>query len=177
VRLHSRLQRLGGRNDGCPACRDRRGRIVIVTSRRLLDGTTVPHGEWPTPCEQCGELPEQIIEIVEAVAEPQKDVAHLAAESGTGLVCDASGHVEGTLMGNVRRRLARLERLRPPPSAPHQYVAFVDERGSILDDRSEAVRPWVGRHYRELPQPVSVIGRVDPLVVLGYKQLDWECQL
>jgi hypothetical protein len=48
----------------------------------------------------------------------------------------------------------------------------VDEQGVILDDRSEAVRPWVGRHCGELPRWVQVVVGVDPLVVLGYKGLD-----
>ena len=79
-----RLQRLeqsvGSSDGGCPACRDRRGGIVIVTSRSLTDGNTEPRGDWPAPCERCGEAPEQIIEIVEAVVETREDVARLAVE-------------------------------------------------------------------------------------------------
>ena len=73
---------------------------------------------------------------------------------------------------NVRGRMARLERRCRSP-ASHIYSAFVDLQGLILDDRSEAVRPWVGRHYSELPDPVSIVMGVDPLVVLGlgYKAL------
>ena len=77
-------------------------------------------------------------------------------------------------MSNVRRRLARLEqRCLPPPT--HLGVVFLDEQGVVLDDRSEAVRPWVGRHGSELPRNVKVIIGVDPLVVFGYKEPDDEC--
>jgi hypothetical protein len=71
-------------------------------------------------------------------------------------------------MSPLRRRLDRLGRLcPPPPAAPHLYLAFVDGAGQVLDDGSEAVRPWVGRHYAELPGPVRVIVGVDPLRILG----------
>jgi hypothetical protein len=82
VKLHTRLQRLEQRlrEPGCPACRDRRGRIVLVTSRSLPDGRTELQGDWPAPCERCSEAPEQIIEILEAMVETREDVARLAAE-------------------------------------------------------------------------------------------------
>jgi hypothetical protein len=72
-------------------------------------------------------------------------------------------------MSSVRGRLARLER-HLAPGRPPLDVAFVDEHGLILDGRSEAVRPWVGRRRRELPGAVSVVVGVDPLVVLGHKR-------
>jgi hypothetical protein len=83
VGLSSRLQRLEQRvGDGCPACRDRRGRVVLVTSRSLPDGTVAyPEGE-PGPCEHCGVVPEQVIEIVETVVETRQDLARLEAEAG-----------------------------------------------------------------------------------------------
>ena len=71
MRLSSRLRRLeeagGGRDDGGPACRGRRGRIVMVTSQRLPDGTRAPDGDWPAPCAACGVLPEQTVEIVKPI--------------------------------------------------------------------------------------------------------------
>ena len=76
-------------------------------------------------------------------------------------------------MNNVRRRLARLEqRCLPPPT--HLGVVFLDEQGVVLDDRSEAVRPWVGRHGSELPRNVKVVIGVDPLEIFGYKKPDDE---
>jgi hypothetical protein len=73
-------------------------------------------------------------------------------------------------MNGIRRRLARLEqRCLPPPS--NLSLVCVDEQGVMLDDRSEAVRPWVGRYCSELPESVKVIVGVDPPVVLGYKEL------
>src|SRR5262249_30595832 len=71
-------------------------------------------------------------------------------------------------MKNLRSRVERLERTVGPPSQD-VYAAFVDGEGRILDDGSEVIRPWIGRHHRELPDPVTVIGGVDPLVVLGRK--------
>ncbi len=45
----------------------------------------------------------------------------------------------------------------PPPSAQHVYLAFLDEAGLVLDGGTPAARPWVGRHYAELPEPVYAI--------------------
>ena len=41
----------------------------------------------------------------------------------------------------------------------------VDSTGPILDDGSSIVRPWIGRHYRELPRSAKVIMGVDPRAV------------
>ena len=70
-RMRNRLQRLERNvvDPGCPACRDRRGRIIMVDARRREDGTeTRPEGR-PAPCERCGETPEFIIQIVETVVD------------------------------------------------------------------------------------------------------------
>ena len=71
MKLRARLQRLE-RNTvaaGCPACRDRRGRIVLRTATPLPDGTVVWDEDEPKPCMRCGLIPEQIIEVVEVVVE------------------------------------------------------------------------------------------------------------
>jgi hypothetical protein len=62
----------------------------------------------------------------------------------------------------------RHEQLCLPPRPAHVWAACVDAEGRVLDDRSEAIRPWIGRHFSELPQPVKIVWGVDPLVVLGY---------
>jgi hypothetical protein len=64
--LRTRLQPLERNTDdaGCPACRDRRGRIVLVTARQLPDGTLVSEEKEPQPCAHCGQVPEQLIEAV-----------------------------------------------------------------------------------------------------------------
>jgi hypothetical protein len=82
MRLSGRLQRLEQRlgDDGCPACRDRRGCFVMVTSRCLPDGTVAYPDEEPAPCDQCGIVPERVIEVVETVVETREDVARLTAE-------------------------------------------------------------------------------------------------
>jgi hypothetical protein len=65
--MHNRLRRLEKAvpDLGCPACRDRRGRIVMNRARRLPDGT-LTYPEWrPAPCERCGKVAEFVIEVVE----------------------------------------------------------------------------------------------------------------
>lgn len=69
--LRARLQRLerSSVNLGCPACRDRQGRIVLLTAQRLLDGAVVTDEAEPQPCARCGQIPEQILEVVESVVD------------------------------------------------------------------------------------------------------------
>jgi hypothetical protein len=75
--LRARLQRLERRKIeiGCPACRDRRGRIALVTARRLPDGTVVAEEGEPQPCARCGQVPEQIIEVVKSVVGERTDAS------------------------------------------------------------------------------------------------------
>jgi hypothetical protein len=66
--LRTRLQRLE-RNTvdrGCPARRDRRGRIVLLTAERLPEGMVVPVENELCPCACCGQLLEQVIEVIES---------------------------------------------------------------------------------------------------------------
>jgi hypothetical protein len=85
MRLRTRLRRVerGFPDPGCLACRRRRADTVMVGSRRLPDGTATRDGEWPAPCERCGEIPEGIIEVVEAEV-TREDTDRLAAGSGPG---------------------------------------------------------------------------------------------
>ena len=67
--LRSRLDRLerhDGPHDGCPACRDRRGVVALVTPR---EQTGPAPADWPQPCEVCGDVAEQLIEIEEVVVD------------------------------------------------------------------------------------------------------------
>ena len=67
MKMHNRLRRLEQTvpDPGCPACRSRRGFIVMIRARRLADGTlTYPEGQ-PSPCERCGKVAEFVIEVVE----------------------------------------------------------------------------------------------------------------
>jgi hypothetical protein len=67
MRLCTRLYRLEQTirvDRGCPACRLRRGRTVVLESKEIPDGTKAPLGDWPMPCTLCGELPEKIVEVV-----------------------------------------------------------------------------------------------------------------
>jgi hypothetical protein len=70
MNIRSRLQRVEQAvpPPGCLGCRDRRGRMLMVTALRLPDGTTsYPDGE-PAACTICDSVPEFVIEIVESIA-------------------------------------------------------------------------------------------------------------
>jgi hypothetical protein len=79
--LRSRLQRLEWDTveEGCPACRDRRGWIVLLTANQLPDGTVVGMENEPQPCTRCGQIPEQIIEVVVAVVGERTGAGELGA--------------------------------------------------------------------------------------------------
>jgi hypothetical protein len=70
MKIRARLQRLEKTcsiDHSCPACRERRGRPTLVIREQLADGMgTEPNG-MPAPCVKCGQIPEQIIEIVEKI--------------------------------------------------------------------------------------------------------------
>ena len=89
MKLSNRLRRLEHRvgDPGCPACRDRRGRNVWVTSRRNPDGSTTTLESEPAPCKQCGAVPEFIIEFVRAdnsAWNPDKPVPEMPAYPNLG---------------------------------------------------------------------------------------------
>jgi hypothetical protein len=82
---HQRLRRLEQAvgKPGCMACRDRRGRIMLTTALVNADGTTMyPEGQ-PAACEQCGEVPEVIIEVVEKLV-ASADVVQVGALPPSG---------------------------------------------------------------------------------------------
>jgi hypothetical protein len=68
--FRTRLQRLE-RSDcfvrGCPPCRDRRNFSVLVICEQRADGTVTEPKGMPAPCEQCGQVPERIIKLVEEI--------------------------------------------------------------------------------------------------------------
>jgi hypothetical protein len=69
MNLRARLRRLERTTivAGCPACRERRGRTVLLTARGLPDGTLAPGEDEPQPCVSCGQIPEQIIKVLEVI--------------------------------------------------------------------------------------------------------------
>ena len=73
--LKSRLRRLNRelRPHVCPECQDRRGRVVLVVNRRSADGTIATENDGPTPCSRCGEVPEQVVGIVEEIVYARSD--------------------------------------------------------------------------------------------------------
>jgi hypothetical protein len=46
---------------------------VLLNARRLADGTIVSAEDSPLPCERCGQVPEQIVEVIETVVEPSAE--------------------------------------------------------------------------------------------------------
>ncbi len=71
VKMRNRLRRLEQAvpDPGCPACRGRRGRIVLTRARRLADGTLASPEGRPGPCGRCGKVAEFIIEVVEPLVD------------------------------------------------------------------------------------------------------------
>jgi hypothetical protein len=70
--LRSRLQRLERSlmpEGGCPACCERRGRMIGLAARQLPDGSVVAEEEGPPPCSRCGQVPEQILLLIETLVE------------------------------------------------------------------------------------------------------------
>jgi hypothetical protein len=87
VKLNTRLQRLEQRvgDPGCLACRDRRGRHVLINALKLPDDTlTYPNNDHPLPCEQCGLVPEFVIAVVQKVVKSRADLAGLEAQRWSG---------------------------------------------------------------------------------------------
>ena len=62
MRLHTRLRQLEQilPDPGCPACRDRRGRIVFVDAKALADGT-IYAPQQPQVCPICKCRPERLL--------------------------------------------------------------------------------------------------------------------
>jgi hypothetical protein len=68
---------------------------------------------------------------------------------------------------NLRARLAKVEKALAVAEAPGARLVCTDTAGIVLDDGSEATRPYVGRHVREVPGEPKVVVGVDPIKVLG----------
>ncbi len=75
-----RLERTAGAA-GCPACRDRRGRVVLHCGREQRDGSVRFESPEPMPCPRCGEVPEEVVEVVEVVIEAREDLARWEART------------------------------------------------------------------------------------------------
>jgi hypothetical protein len=79
MRVHNRLARLerqlirgeGGRR----ACQDRR-RVVLIETEQMADGTVVLRDPQPEPCAVCGEVPEQIIEVMLTTVTRRDEIVH-----------------------------------------------------------------------------------------------------
>ncbi len=76
----ARLERTAGVS-GCPACGDRRGRVVLHCGREQRDGSVRFERPGPMPCPRCGEVPEEVVEVVEVVIETREDLARWAAQT------------------------------------------------------------------------------------------------
>jgi hypothetical protein len=78
MNLHNRLRRLERDvGTGCPACRDRRGLVVV---RRRRQGTSLPWLE-PSSCVRCGEVPEQVLELEEIVITSRQEAKQWVTRS------------------------------------------------------------------------------------------------
>jgi len=54
---------------GCPACRDRRGRIVMVEYQRQREGLVTALEPLPAPCSACGRVAEFVVQVIHPHAE------------------------------------------------------------------------------------------------------------
>jgi DNA-directed RNA polymerase subunit RPC12/RpoP len=82
MRLRTRLQKLERSRTfaGCPGCRHRRV-IVLRTCTPLPDGSVVWDVDEPQPCARCGQIPEQIIEMILSVVDERNDDAQSRASA------------------------------------------------------------------------------------------------
>jgi DNA-directed RNA polymerase subunit RPC12/RpoP len=76
MRLRTRLQKLERSRTfaGCPTCRHRRV-IVLRTCTPLSDVTVVWDVDKPPTCTRCGQIPEQIIEVILSVLDERSNVS------------------------------------------------------------------------------------------------------
>ena len=71
---------------------------------------------------------------------------------------------------SIKLRLAALEKTAAVALGDTIWLLCVSHDGIVLDHGSEVLRPWVGRHFTEVPHPIAqLIVGVDPLVVTGEK--------
>jgi hypothetical protein len=64
-----KLERQKPVDHSCPACRERKGHHALVGVTQFADGTIVYPDDAPKPCEQCGVIPEFVIQVVMEVVE------------------------------------------------------------------------------------------------------------
>ena len=67
--LLRRLQKKLPADPGCPACRHRQGRIVMVEAERRPDASVVLRDQEPAACNQWGIVPEIVVMVYRSVAE------------------------------------------------------------------------------------------------------------
>jgi hypothetical protein len=56
--------------------------VALVSGRQQPDGSVVEKGEGPVTCARCGEVPEQVVRIIEVVVESREDLARLGEAGG-----------------------------------------------------------------------------------------------
>jgi hypothetical protein len=84
ARMKARLRRLEQvvGVDSCPACRDRRGRLVVLRSFHESPNSAVESlGEEPPPCALCGEVPEEVVRIARTVVRSREEAIQRGAGS------------------------------------------------------------------------------------------------
>ena len=74
-RLLQVAERKGLRLSGCPGCRGRRDQTVWMYVRHGDEGEITRSGDEPAPCRVCGEVPEQVIEVIERIVYTRGEAA------------------------------------------------------------------------------------------------------
>jgi hypothetical protein len=97
MRLRTRLEKLERQVGplGCPACRERRGRHVLLTVKELPDGTLLPSPDQPPPCARCGQVAELVIQVVAPVEADAGEDHGPGGEGGPALEEPAASHNGG----------------------------------------------------------------------------------
>jgi hypothetical protein len=81
MRISGRLSRLERRvGTGCLDCRHRRGYAFVHISRQAPDGSAHGEKEAPRPCSRCGQVPEEVIEVVEVMVGSREERERLPPE-------------------------------------------------------------------------------------------------
>jgi hypothetical protein len=87
MRLRARLAKLERSkllNQSCPACAHRRGLSVLISADEDGQAMVAEADRLPAPCARCGEIPEQIIYVIEVVVPDGHAPPELEAEAEAG---------------------------------------------------------------------------------------------
>jgi hypothetical protein len=90
MRLDHRLRRLEAAVlTGCTGCRDRLGSTLLHIRQQNPDGTLRSVSGEPRPCQRCGKVPEDVVELIEVVVPTREELERFRSDyrrNGVGAV-------------------------------------------------------------------------------------------